>query len=68
MIINAFKDKIFPLNNPGDFPHYVSKEDISPRSESPSHSEDISRRSESPGHSEDELNKIIIKNDKTIKK
>ena len=32
MIIDAFKDKIFPLNNPNDFPH------LSPRSESPSHS------------------------------
>ena len=53
MIIDAFKDKLFPLNNLNDFPHYVSEEDISPRSESPSHSEDITPRSESPGHSED---------------
>ena len=29
MIINAFKDKIFPLNDPDDFPKYVfSEEDI----------------------------------------
>ena len=26
-IINAFKDKIFPLNNPSDIPQYASKED-----------------------------------------
>ena len=25
IIINAFKDKIFPLDNPDDFPEYVSK-------------------------------------------
>ena len=54
MIIDAFKDKIFPLNNPSDFSHYVS--------------EDISPRSRSPSHSEDELNEIVIKNDKTISK
>ena len=26
MVINAFKDKIFPLNNPNDYPEYDSQE------------------------------------------
>ena len=81
MIIDTFRDKIFLLNNPNDFPHYISEEYISPRSESTSHSEDVSLRSESPSHSvdisprsenpshrKDELNEIIIKNNKTISK
>ena len=68
MIIDAFRDKVFPLNNPNDFPHYVSEEDMSRRNESPSHSEDISPKNESPSHSEDKFNKIIIENDKTINK
>ena len=29
MIINAFKNKIFPLDNPDDFPTYVSEDDRS---------------------------------------
>ena len=42
IIINAFKDEIFPLDNPSNLLHYVSEEeDISPSSESPCHSEDI---------------------------
>ena len=44
MIINAFKNKIFLLGNPDEFPEYVSSEDISSRSESSSQSEDISLR------------------------
>ena len=73
MIINAFKDKIFPLNNPDDFPEYFSKKDISPRSENSSHSEDISLRDmpdleaeesaerRRKGQESDKLNEIITK-------
>ena len=81
MIIDAFRDELFPLNNPNDFLHYVSEKyisprsenpihskNLSPRSESPSHSEDISPRSESPSRGEDKLDKVIIGNDKTINK
>ena len=39
MIIDAFKNKIFPLNNPDDFTIYVSEEDISSTSERSSYSE-----------------------------
>ena len=54
MVIDAFKNKIFPLDNPDDFPTYVSKKDRS------SISEDFS--------SEDELSEMITKKDKAIKK
>ena len=43
------------MNNPSDLPYYVSEEDISPRSKSPS-------------YSEDELNEMIIKKGKVINK
>ena len=47
MIFDAFKNKAFPLNNPDDFPTYVSEEDRSSISESSSYS------------NEDELDEII---------
>ena len=40
MIIEAFKNKIFPLSNPDYYPEYVSEENISPRSSISSDSED----------------------------
>ena len=43
------------MNNPSDLPYYISEEDISPRSKSPS-------------YSEDELNEMIIKKGKVINK
>ena len=55
MIVDAFKNKIFPLDDPDDFPGYVSEEDISSISESSS-------------HSEDELNEMVTKKDKIINK
>ena len=55
MIIDAFKNKTFPLDDPDDFPGYVSEEDISSVSESSS-------------HSEDKLNEMITKKDKIINK
>ena len=39
MIINAFKNKIFPLQDPANFPEYVSEEDITPKSSISSDSE-----------------------------
>ena len=42
MIIEAFKNKIFPLSNPDYYPEYVSEEDISPKSSISSDSEDES--------------------------
>ena len=55
MIADAFKNKIFPLDDPDDFPGYVSEEDISSISESSS-------------HSEDELKEMVTKKDKIINK
>ena len=40
MIIQAFKNKIFPLSKPHYYPEYVSEEDISPKSSIKSDSED----------------------------
>ena len=47
MIINAFKDKIFPLNDLSNYPQYSSEEDTSP-STSDSDSEYIPKRDKSP--------------------
>ena len=80
MIINAFKDKILPLDNPDDFPEYVFPEDLSPKSKSSSHTEDISLRDmpdleteesverRRKGQESDKLNEMITKKDKTINK
>ena len=40
MIISAFKNKIFPLKDPANFPDYFSEKDISPKSSINSDSED----------------------------
>ena len=56
MIIDAFKNKIFPLNDPDDFLTYISEEDISSTSEGFSYSD------------EDELNEMITEKDNTINK
>ena len=56
MIIDAFKNKIFPLNDPVDFLTYVSEEDISSTSEGFIYSD------------EDELNEMITEKDNTINK
>ena len=42
MIIEALKNKIFPLSNPDYYPEYVPEEDISPKRSISSHSEDES--------------------------
>ena len=55
MIIDAFKNKMFPLDDPDDFPGYVLEEDILFIGESSS-------------HSEDELNEMIIKKGRIINK
>ena len=31
MVINIFKNKVFPLNDPANFPEYVSEDDIPSR-------------------------------------
>ena len=66
MIINAFKNEIFPLRNPANIPDYVSEEDISPsssldslRSSSPRGAIAASQRSTSPVNNEDIDPKII---------
>ena len=56
MIIDAFKNNIFPLNNPDDFPTYVSEGDRSSISEGSSYSD------------EDKLNEMITEKDNTINK
>ena len=47
IIIEAFKNKIFPLSNPDYYPEYVSKDDTSSRSSSPKGAAATSRRSSS---------------------
>ena len=44
MIIEAFKNKIFPLSNPDYYPEYTSEKDTLSRSSISSDSEDISPR------------------------
>ena len=45
MIIEAFKNKIFPLSNPDYYPEYTSEKDTLSRSSISNDSEDISPRS-----------------------
>ena len=63
MIINAFKGKIFPLNDLSNYPQYSSEEDTSP-SASDSDSEYIPKRDKSPDKTFDfsnkDLNELLV--------
>ena len=73
MIIEAFKNKIFPLSNPDYYPEYVSEEDIPPNISSNSslvHSRPESAiaanpKSSSP-ESDDKFDKALIELDKGL--
>ena len=72
MIIEAFKNKIFPLSNPDYYPEYVSEEDIPPnicsdssRSSSPEGVVAASPRSSSP-ESDDKFDKALTEFDKVL--
>ena len=70
MIIEAFKNKIFPLSNPDYYPEYVSEEDIPPnissdssRSSSPESAITGSPRSSSPESDDSKFDKALTELD-----
>ena len=64
MIIESFKNKIFPLSNPDYYPEYTSEKDILSRSSISSDSEDITQRSatDKSDFTADDLDKMYIGN------
>ena len=66
MVINAFKDKIFPFNDPGEYPQYSSEEDILARTMSPDVSLKGSSSSSSSNSSNNKLDKLIIDSKKEL--
>ena len=64
MIIEAFKNKIFPLSNPNYYPEYTSEKDTLSRSSISSDSEDISPRgaTDKSDFTADDLDKTYIGN------
>ena len=69
MIINVFKNKIFPLNDISNYPQYSSEKDISPKSSTSSDSEYISRKdklSDSLSSSFDEFDQFLLDSEKDL--
>ena len=64
MIIEAFRNKIFPLSNPDYYPEYTSEKDTLSRSSISSDSEDISPRgaTDKSDFTADDLDKLYIGN------
>ena len=64
MIIEGFKNKIFPLSNPDYYPEYTSEKDTLSRSSISSDSEDISPRgaTDKSDFTADDLDKMYIGN------
>ena len=64
MIIEAFKNKIFPLSNPDNYPEYTSEKDTLSRSSISSDSEDMSPRSatDKSNFTADDIDKMNIDN------